>query len=316
MPRQVLLTFDTEDFINDRSIRALSVILKLLKKYNIKALFFITGHMAEKLSLFPQILDLLEAHEIGFHSSSHSVHPTIFEYCDVEIYRDAYLTSLKRETSYINPLSGEIEGIGGILRLKELFPSKSIVAYRAPGYCCPPPHLEAMVTLGIKYDFSWNLSEIPVRYKEITFYPLPIFLDCTTQLLMNNHLNWVKFLRSLSTEKITVLNFHPNSFVNLDWWDSIYFNGNPPILKGVQQRETRQIKTMFKRFETLLKIMRRLERSAIISTFPTLSESKIKLDTNKVNVKKLWDMFIFWPKTFFNYRPRHLLSQFSVFFNL
>ena len=43
------ITFDCEDFINIQSIFSLYQILKILKKYNVKALFFITGHMSEKL---------------------------------------------------------------------------------------------------------------------------------------------------------------------------------------------------------------------------------------------------------------------------
>ena len=79
----IYLTFDCEDFINVRSMLALHRILELLQKYDVKGLFFLTGHMAEKIRNFPKILDLLENHEIGYHSSAHSVHPTIVEYTDV-----------------------------------------------------------------------------------------------------------------------------------------------------------------------------------------------------------------------------------------
>ena len=65
--------------------------------------------------MYPELLDLLEKHEIGYHSSSHSVHPTIFEFTDVAKYDKAYQTSILRETSHINPLTGKIEGSGGIL---------------------------------------------------------------------------------------------------------------------------------------------------------------------------------------------------------
>jgi len=128
------LTFDVEDFINERSFEGLRIILELLGKYSTRGLFFITGYAAEKLASYPAIKHSLEAHEIGFHSSAHSVHPTIFEYCDVERYGDAYNTSLKRETSHIDPLSGEMEGNGGILALRNLFSKTNVQAYRAPGY--------------------------------------------------------------------------------------------------------------------------------------------------------------------------------------
>ena len=120
-PRRLLLTFDVEDFINPNAISALRFTLKILSKYKLKAIFFITGYMAEKISNFPEIIDLLKKHEIGYHSTSHSVHPIIPEYTDVKNYKKAYEISLKRETSHINPLTGKIENEGGIYLLQDLF---------------------------------------------------------------------------------------------------------------------------------------------------------------------------------------------------
>lgn len=151
--RKLQLTFDTEDFISPNSIWVLQWILKRLKKYDLQAWFFLTGHMAEKLENFPTVVDLLCEHQIGYHSSSHSVHPTIFEFTDVEDYEQAYQVSLERETAHIDPLTGEIDGKGGILTLRALFHTKQITSFRAPGHCWAPPHLEALRTLGIVSDF-------------------------------------------------------------------------------------------------------------------------------------------------------------------
>lgn len=223
-PHKLYLTFDVEDFINDRSLDALERILKLLNKRHLKGLFFITGHMAEKLARLPQIVDSLDEHEIGYHSTSHSVHPTVFEYTDVGDYQEAYHTSLSREVAHINPLSGAIEGRGGIEALRDLFPHKKMESFRAPGFSWSPPHLEALTHLGVKYDFSTNISDIPVEYRGITFFPFPLFIDSVPLR---------SFLRSVMRKKVTVVDFHPNFFVNEDWWDSIFFSGiNPNRLYG------------------------------------------------------------------------------------
>lgn len=118
------LTFDTEDFISGNSVPGLHNILEQLKKYEITAFFFITGNMAEKLSNFPATVNLLREHQIGYHSSGHSIHPTIFEFTDVKSYDQAYQNSLIRETAHINPLTGAIEGSGGVKALRTLFPEK------------------------------------------------------------------------------------------------------------------------------------------------------------------------------------------------
>jgi peptidoglycan/xylan/chitin deacetylase (PgdA/CDA1 family) len=312
---KVFLTFDVEDFINARSVKVLFSILEMLKKHDLKAIFFITGHMAEKLNSSPEVLDLLMAHEVGYHSSSHSVHPTIFEYTDTEKYADAYVTSLKRETSHIDPLSGEIKGKGGIRLLKELFPQK-IQVYRAPGFYFSPPNLEAVASLGIKHDFSSNLSEVPVFYKGVTFYPLPVFPDCTGPLFDGEHelKNWSTLLRSISSRKVTVLDFHPSCFVNENWWDSIYYKSNPKRLLTAPPRNAEKTRIMLLKFERMLKMVKALQKSGVVEITPDLQESKRDLNVAKVKVKKILENSLYWPRTFFAYEPRFLLSHLQRFF--
>ena len=43
---QIFLTFDVEDFINEKSITSLFKVLRLLDDYGIKGIFFITGNFA------------------------------------------------------------------------------------------------------------------------------------------------------------------------------------------------------------------------------------------------------------------------------
>lgn len=44
---RAFLTFDVEDFINNRSLIVLERILEILKDEDLRGLFFITGHMAK-----------------------------------------------------------------------------------------------------------------------------------------------------------------------------------------------------------------------------------------------------------------------------
>jgi hypothetical protein len=98
--RKILLTFDVEDFMNERSITALQIILEILNRCELTGLFFLTGHMSEKLASYRKILNLLGKHQIGYHSSSHSVRPTILEYTDTADYDKAFLESFRRESSH------------------------------------------------------------------------------------------------------------------------------------------------------------------------------------------------------------------------
>jgi len=263
------LTFDCEDFINARSTSALYRILQLLHKSRLKALFFLTGHMAEKISTFPQILRFLEDHEIGYHSSAHSVRPTIFEYTDVEEYEQAYLLSLKRETRHINPITGDCEGEGGITFLKNLFPKKKIL------------------------------------------YPLPVVINDISSL------DYWLLLRSLLRYQIAVCDIHPNSYVNLQYWDSIYFTGNPPRLQEVQARNRKEMNDTFYHFQLFLKRIHSLKTKGIIQVTPNLNYDKI--ETNVTDPSPSWAMdcytnSITWAKTSFFYKPKFLYSHFTRFF--
>ncbi len=302
---KLYLTFDVEDFINDRSLDALEHILRLLKERHQKALFFITGHMAEKLSRDPRIVDLLGEHEVGYHSTSHSVHPTIFEYTDVESYPEAYEASLKREVAHVNPVSGMIEGKGGIESLKKLFPNRSIESFRAPGFSWSPSHLEAMTHLGIKYDFSTNLSAIPVSYGGITFFPYPAFVDSV---------RFRDFLCSVRRDEVTVLDFHPNFFVNRGWWDSIFWGKtNPEQVYGVASKEASMTEHMFSRFGMLLRIVGSLRRLRLAELTNEPEASAVRLDLAKVDVEKVYGAMVKWPRERFDYEPRFIRSHLSRF---
>ena len=307
-PNKLFLTFDVEDFINDRALDALQHILELMGQRHQKGLFFITGHMAEKLARFPQIVDLLDEHEIGYHSTSHSVHPTIFEYTDVRSYQEAFKTSLGREVAHINPLSGAIEGRGGIEALRALFPRKKIESFRAPGFSWSPPHLEALTRLGIKYDLSTSIADVPVRYEDVTFLPFPSFIDSVPIR---------SFLRTVLRREVTVVDFHPNFFVNEDWWDSIFFSKtNPDKLCGVAPRRADHVRSMFRKFSLLLRIAGSLNKTKIVESCNEVTDSETELDSASIDVESVHRMIASWPKKRFNYEPKFIRSHLSHFFKL
>jgi peptidoglycan/xylan/chitin deacetylase (PgdA/CDA1 family) len=308
--RSLFLTFDVEDFINDRSTKSLRYILKLLEKHELKGLFFITGHMAEKLARYKEILDLLSEHQLGYHSSSHSVRPTILEYTDAEDYDEARLESVKRETAHINPLTGEVEGRGGIFVLRDLFPNNQIEAFRAPDYCWSPPHLEALKDLGIKYDFSTKLSSEPVEYKGITFYPYPICHDWSGKLL------YMRFSRSVIRNRIVVLNFHHWYFVNCKAWNWYYVKGNPEKLWPVEQLPPNLSQKRFSMFESLLKKIRALKKIRSFEVIPKMEKSLTNLKLDVTSAERICKEIGSWFRRYYGYQPKYLCDHFRKYFQL
>jgi peptidoglycan/xylan/chitin deacetylase (PgdA/CDA1 family) len=307
---RIFLTFDTEDFISHNSIPVLKKILESLRKYDLRGMFFITGHMAERIRSFPEILHLLEDHEIGYHSSSHSVHPTIYEFTDVMSYEEALRVSLMRESSHINPLTGKIEGKGGMITLRETFPGKSVDTFRAPGHCWSPPHLEALKNLGVKSDFSTNICRTPTRYRGITYYPYPII----------GHWNgrpsdYRLLLNAIIRNKLSVMTIHPHLFATRSEWDAIYYGSNPTEITEPTPRNGEEVASLMKGFELLLRRIAVLQRINAIEVTASPEKPDRELNTEEVDVKQIYHTSIKWAIKQ-NYRPKFLYGHFLRFFGL
>jgi hypothetical protein len=308
--REIFFTFDVEDFTNERSFIALHAIIELLNKYDFIGIFFITGYVAEKLENYPKIVDLLEEHEIGYHSSGHSVHPTIFEFTDVKSYKKAYEISLVRETSHINPLNGQIEGKGGIFNLQKLFPSKKILSYRAPGHCWSPPYTEALRDLGIKFDFSSNLSRKPIQHKGLTFYPYDIIAQWDNKIY-DHYLFWLTFTRS----DHIVIGLHPSLFFTYDGWDSIYHKGNPVQISPPKPRKISETKILLRSFDLFLKQIKSLEKLKLAKVISQPVMSKETMNFTIEIIEKSYARSMRWARNVFGYTPRYLKDHFYTFFN-
>lgn len=313
MPREVYLTFDVEDTINDSSILTLKKILDLLKQKKLRGIFFITGDLAEKLSSFKDVVSALKEHEIGYHSSSHSVRPIIAEYTDVQDYQEALRVSLKRETSHINPLTGELEGKGGILALKELFPHKRVVSFRAPGFSWSPPHLEALKTLEIEYDFSAAISSKKVSHKGITFFPYPLEIMPPEGRPLNFSMYRLLLYRIFSRRTVVIV-MHPHSLINAEPWDAVYWRKNPRKLVECLKKTDDQITKCFSDFRGFLRSLNILRKSGMITVSPPLKPAN-SVHINEQMLSETYKRAIAWYSQFFNHHPRYLLRHFAVFFD-
>lgn len=298
--RDIYLTFDVEDFINQRSLKALQTILNLLEKYKLKGIFFISGHVAEKISNSKDIINSLNNHAIGYHSSGHSVIPIIPMFTDIENYNKAVEISYERETSHINPLTVEIEGEGGIKFLREIFPEKEVISFRAPGHSWSPPHLEALKKLGIKFDFSTNIAVEPVIYGGINFYSLP------------TERNNIAFLASLLKQKTIILRWHPDAFVNSKPWDTIYHKGNPDRLYEVEALPVSIVREKFNNFEQTLKKLCLLEKMGVAKIQQNIKPAHKELQG--VEISKEYNFMTWWAKTFYNYYPKFLQNHLIKYF--
>ena len=82
---KLIFSFDTEDYINPEGADGILATAQLLRANGIKGCFNMVGRMALQLREWGRqdvIDELKNYHEISYHSTSHSMHPTINEYTD------------------------------------------------------------------------------------------------------------------------------------------------------------------------------------------------------------------------------------------
>jgi len=313
-PKKILLTFDiegwppVEDNFDDASAICLCTILNLLEREDFQGIFFVTGSIAEQLHQYPDILDKLSDHKIGYHSSAHNAQPGIIAITDVPSYEKAVALSLERETSHINLVNGKIEGKGGLLALKETFPSNNIECFRAPFFGWSPPHLEALRELGIKYDFSTHISNHPVLFKEIVFYPIPVPIDTVEFTLVQRIGNSVSFKTLTSImlhRRLTILSLHPSALLVKHCFDNT--------------RRSPRGKTMIKFTVCMLKLLFRrihfLQRHNLVKVTASLGGDFETLDARDLNVRQIYQRSIQTPVQLFSHNPKYVLSHFMYFFN-
>ena len=295
------MTFDVEgippreDYFNNVSLICLQIILDLLEERNLKGIFFITQNAAENIREHPDVAQRLSRHQIGYHGSSHSISPGILEYTDIPNYEKACAISLKKERD-------------GILTLKEAFPKNEIVCFRAPFLAWSPPHLEALRELGISFDFSAEISEEPVSFKGITFYPAPISIDEITQTFVQKKPDdpFPKPVFSiLLKRKVSVLLMHPSKIVA----------EKCPNRKKYKTKSIFKTQLFVSSLELLLDIIKLLEKTGLILTTVAFSRSWHHLDSKKLNVER-----VYWSSAralihLFGIKPQFVFSHFLRFFN-
>lgn len=315
--KPIFLTFDVEDFINPVSMATLIQILGMLNDFHLKAIFFVTGHMAEELQEHPDIVNSLRKHEIGYHSSNHSVRPIIAEYTDLKSFDQAEQESYERETSHIDPVTGFVAGEGGIEAVRSLFSKKKIVIFRAPGLSWSPPHMMALTQLGIRYDFSLQIPSTHFILNKITFCPSKtIFVDefltdQTVPALIRNLRNLSN--RLIKNEGLTLV-IHPHKYAIHDSWDKLYFRGNPKCLSLSEPRRIyARVKALFA-LQVLLFELSLLGRSGALQITPSLLIGQQGPKLTAKDVQQIYRDSLYWPQRFFGYNPRYLKEHFDLYF--
>jgi hypothetical protein len=253
----VILWFDTEDYLLPADDDAAKRLAEMLSARGIQATFKVVGEKARVLEQRGRrdVIDALKKHDIGYHANFHSVHPTPSEYLAECGLLDGIEEFARREG-------------GGAADVRRVFDRQTLSCYGQPGS-------------------SWGAQAV-IALQQIGIAPhgVPCYVDEGTQIGLNEKPFWfgnalnvfhmgqnytrmdlhdpkavepakkkvsaiADRLRAEGGGLISIF-YHPCEWVHQEFWDGVNFRrgANPPReeWKAPPQRPPEETEAAFNRF--------------------------------------------------------------------
>jgi hypothetical protein len=254
----VILWFDTEDYILPADDDACQRLAVMLSERHIRATFKIVGEKARVLEQRGRadVIAALKQHDIAYHANFHSVHPTPTEYLAPCGWGDGVAEFIRREG-------------GGAADVRRIFAVNTLACYGQPGSSWAPQAIAALPEIGVAphgvpcyvdEGDHVGLNEEPFWYAgALNVYR--IGRNCTRMELHNpgavepacrNVEGIVKRLRQGPRGGLVSIYYHPCEWVHREFWDGVNFRrgANPPReqWKLPPQRTAEETDGAFRRF--------------------------------------------------------------------
>lgn len=255
-----LIRFDIEDFLTKESDEALGEMLEIMDRYQMPGSYGMVGKKAlalrERGAEHP--LSLLRAKpSLGFHSTSHSEHPTISEELAELDYDAGVQAFVRRERRGVDMVSEII---------------KEPVYFTQPGGNWVPHAVDALPQLGIDIFFSdaWNSylvnSPKPFWYGTILHLSPPVVTP--RPFLMNMPDNLPGALKELEKAlsdhvagDLVMVMLHPTELISTKFWDAVNFWGGATIdpLRPAPLRSPNDRQNALKAFDAYVNHARKVD---------------------------------------------------------
>lgn len=241
---KVIFSVDVEDDINSISEVGLERILHIFKMRRIKASFLLTGDELRKLTGQKKhnILNMLKRHDIGYHSSHHSKHPTIPEYTRDLGWKEGLRRLKEREENDIELIQKTFGS----------FPS----AFGSPGDVWVPYITAFCKETGIQSEV-YNPVEV-LGWKPCSYMGLPNFGKVSLSYDPQYHNECMRAfgLKQKTAQGIMVVRLHPSRFVQEGWWDSRYYLNSSLVPRyRIRELENNKIQKNFENLKSLLDVV-------------------------------------------------------------
>ena len=256
----VLLWFDTEDYILPQSDDAAKRLAVFLSSQGIRATFKVVGEKARTLERRGRrdVIGALARHEIGYHSNTHSQHPTVAEYEAALDWESGIEEFTRRERPGYNDL-------------RRIF-GQAPTCYGQPGNSWAPQPYGALNKWGVKVYLD-EAPHVGLNGKPFWYGGLLNIFNTREGPQLRPAEDWSNlaeakakfqafYLRMTIQEGggVISLYFHPAEFIHREFWDAVNFarGSNPPpekwklpAMKSEPEREK-----AFRYFEDLVIYMK------------------------------------------------------------
>lgn len=261
----VILWFDTEDYLLPADDDAAKRLAEMLTARHIRATFKIVGEKARVLGRRGRqdVINALKRHDIGYHSNLHSVHPAPAEYLADCGLLDGMQEFVRREAR-------------GAADVRRIFGVLTLVCYGQPGSSWAPQAVAALSQCGISNDGTpcyldsgnhIGLGGRPFWYCGV----LNVYDMSPNETRMDLYAPGGLEKGEADFDQIAArlqqgggglisIYYHPCEWVHEKFWDSVNFSrgANPPReeWKAPPQRPAAETEAAFTRFGAYLDHLR------------------------------------------------------------
>ena len=270
----VILWFDTEDYILPQSDDAAKRLAVFLTQQGIKATFKVVGEKARTLERRGRrdVIGALAQHEIGYHSNTHSQHPTPAEYEAPLDWATGVEEFTRRERS-------------GFEDVKRIF-GQTPTCYGQPGGSWAPQSYAALKKWGVKVYLDEG-EQVGLNGKPFWYGGLLNIFNTSEGSKLHPNADWSNvdeararfqefYLQMTSRREggIISLYFHPCEFIHREFWDGVNFShgANPPPdqWKIPPMKSPEESERAFKFYEDLVTSMKSFPRVEFITASQAL----------------------------------------------
>jgi hypothetical protein len=268
----IVLWFDTEDYILPQSDDAAKRVAEILTREGVRAIFKVVGEKGRTLERRGRrdVIEALAKHEIGYHSNTHSQHPTVAEYEAKLDWEEGAAEFTRRERP-------------GFEDLRRIF-GKAPTCYGQPGSSWAPQVFPALKSWGVRVYLD-DALQVGLDGKPFWFGGLLNIFHIKAGSDLRPNDDWSNLDQAEANFRATYaelspaggvvsIYFHPCEFIHRQFWDAVNFakGANPPRSEWQRppMKNPQEIERDFAFLEGLIRYMKSFPRVRFITASEAL----------------------------------------------